>query len=201
MNSNENQLMTTSRRFPGCFTNILLISMNTSGTFAFFQKLALHRGFDFALSTASVIQGDRTKDPHTRRTMTNCSQMTNWKMKITVSLRSLIKNQEWYVVMDKSDKQRNRVWTSMSWKTQNKRKTSQAFPPATAEGKGVNCHCIMNLVPAVAGTVIQNGSRLTHLCGLPKPDKWQLVMRPILSATKAYNYELAKWLDEKLRLL
>lgn len=147
MNSNENQLMTTSRRFPGCFTNILLISMNTSGTFAFFQKLALHRGFDFALSTASVIQGDRTKDPHTRRTMTNCSQMTNWKMKITVSLRSLIKNQEWYVVMDKSDKQRNRVWTSMRWKTQNKRKTSQAFPPATAEGKGVNCHCIMNLVP------------------------------------------------------
>ena len=29
----------------------------------------------------------------------------------------------------------------------------------------------------------------------------QLTVRPILSATKTYNYSLAKWLDDKLKLL
>ena len=53
----------------------------------------------------------------------------------------------------------------------------------------------------VADTVIQNGSRLAHLYGLPKTHKRQLAMRTILSATGTYNYKLAKWLDEKLKPL
>ena len=44
-------------------------------------------------------------------------------------------------------------------------------------------------------------SRLAHLYGLPKTHKEQLAMCPILSATHTYNYALAKWLDEKLKLL
>ena len=46
-----------------------------------------------------------------------------------------------------------------------------------------------------------NGSRLAHLYGLPNTHKKDLAMRPILSATGTYNYPLAKWLDEKLKVL
>ena len=45
------------------------------------------------------------------------------------------------------------------------------------------------------------GSRLSHLYGLPKIHKERLSMTPTLSATDTYNYALAKWLDEKLKLL
>ena len=45
------------------------------------------------------------------------------------------------------------------------------------------------------------GSRLAHLYGKPKTHKKTLAMRPILSATGTYNYQLAKWLDEKLKPL
>ena len=57
------------------------------------------------------------------------------------------------------------------------------------------------LPKAVASTVVQNGSKLAHLYGLPKTHKRQLAVRPILSATGTYNYKLAKWLDEKLKPL
>ncbi|KAL9952276.1 hypothetical protein ACROYT_G039506 [Oculina patagonica] len=53
----------------------------------------------------------------------------------------------------------------------------------------------------IADLVIQKGSRLAHLYGLPKTHKKQLAVRPILSATGTYNYKLTKWLDEKLKPL
>ena len=45
------------------------------------------------------------------------------------------------------------------------------------------------------------GSRLAHLYGLPKTPKVKVTVRPILSATGTYNYNLAKWLDTKLKPL
>ena len=53
----------------------------------------------------------------------------------------------------------------------------------------------------IADTVRPTGSRLAHLYGLPKTHKDRLAMRPILSATRTYNYALAKWLDTKLKPL
>ena len=53
----------------------------------------------------------------------------------------------------------------------------------------------------VADTLCPTGSRLAHLYGLPKTHKPTLSMRPILSATKTYNYDLAKWLEGKLKPL
>ena len=52
-----------------------------------------------------------------------------------------------------------------------------------------------------ADSVVQKGSRLAQLYGLPKTHKKQLAMRPILSATGTYNYKLAKWLDKTLKPL
>ena len=57
------------------------------------------------------------------------------------------------------------------------------------------------LPKSIADSLIQKGSRLAHLYGLPKTHKKKLAMRPILSATGTYNYKLAKWLDEKLKPL
>ena len=53
----------------------------------------------------------------------------------------------------------------------------------------------------ITDSVVQKGSRLAHLCGLPKTHKKKLATRPILSATGTYNYKLATWLDEKLKPL
>jgi len=53
----------------------------------------------------------------------------------------------------------------------------------------------------IADSLIQKSSRLAHLYGLPKTHKKKLAVRPILSATRTYNYKLAKWLDEKLKPL
>jgi len=57
------------------------------------------------------------------------------------------------------------------------------------------------LPKSIADKICGSGSRLAHLYGLPKRHKENLSMRPILSATGTYNYELAKWLDEKLKPL
>ena len=51
----------------------------------------------------------------------------------------------------------------------------------------------------VADTPCPTGSRLAHLYGLPKTHKPTSSMRPILSATKTSNYDLAKWLEGKLK--
>ena len=53
----------------------------------------------------------------------------------------------------------------------------------------------------IAESVRPSGSRLAHLYGLPKTHKAKLAMRPILSASATYNYDLAKWLDGKLKVL
>jgi hypothetical protein len=53
----------------------------------------------------------------------------------------------------------------------------------------------------VAESVLQKGSRLAHLYGLPKTHKSKLAMRPILSAVGTYNYNLAQWLDMTLKPL
>jgi len=42
---------------------------------------------------------------------------------------------------------------------------------------------------------------LAHLYGLPKTHKQELAMRTILSATGTYNFAVAQWLDDKLKLL
>ena len=61
---------------------------------------------------------------------------------------------------------------------------------------------VQRILPkTIADSVIQKGSRLAHLYGLPQTHKKELAMRPILSATGTYNYKLAKWLDEKLKPL
>ena len=59
---------------------------------------------------------------------------------------------------------------------------------------------IQRILPkTIADSVIQKGSRLAQLYGLPKTHKKKLAMHPILSGTGTYNYKLAKWLDEKLK--
>ena len=61
---------------------------------------------------------------------------------------------------------------------------------------------VQKILPkTISDSVIQMGSRLAHLYGLPKTHKTKLAMRPIPSATGTYNYKLAKWLDEKLKPL
>ena len=53
----------------------------------------------------------------------------------------------------------------------------------------------------IANSLSPKSSRLAHLYGLPKTHKATLSMRPILSATGTYNYNLAKWLEQKLKPL
>ena len=51
----------------------------------------------------------------------------------------------------------------------------------------------------MANSLSKESSRLAHLYSLHKTHKATLSMRPILSATGTYNYNLAKWLEEKLK--
>ena len=61
---------------------------------------------------------------------------------------------------------------------------------------------VRRLLPTpVADSGRPSGTRLAHLCGLPKTHEKVLAMRPILSATQTYNYALAKWLHVKLKPL
>ena len=53
----------------------------------------------------------------------------------------------------------------------------------------------------IANSLSPKSSRLAHLYGLPKTHKATLSMRPILSATGTYNYNLARWLEQKLKPL
>ena len=46
-----------------------------------------------------------------------------------------------------------------------------------------------------------HGSRLAHMYGLPKLHKPGIPLRPVLSATGTYNFELAKWLNSVLQPL
>ena len=61
---------------------------------------------------------------------------------------------------------------------------------------------LTNVLPSnLAKKLCPKGSRLARLYGLPKTHKPRLCMRPILSATATYNYDLAKWLDTILKPL
>ena len=53
----------------------------------------------------------------------------------------------------------------------------------------------------IADLLIQKGSWLAHLYGVPKTHKKKLAVRPILSATGTYNYKRVQWIDEKLKPL
>ena len=51
----------------------------------------------------------------------------------------------------------------------------------------------------IVNSLSLKSSRFAHFYGLPKTHKATLSMRLILSATGTYNYNLAKWLEEKLK--
>ncbi|XP_068680211.1 uncharacterized protein [Montipora capricornis] len=75
------------------------------------------------------------------------------------------------------------------------------YHPLLEKEKLVN-NAIKRILPKeVAESLLSQGSRLAHLYGLPKTHKKNLSVRPILSATGTYNFQLAKWLDEKLKPL
>ena len=75
---------------------------------------------------------------------------------------------------------------------------NNSYPGSLASGTLT----LRRILPAeIASSLRPSGSRLAHLYGLPKTHKEQLSIRPILSATKTYNYDLAKWLDKKLKPL
>ena len=59
--------------------------------------------------------------------------------------------------------------------------------------KDVNTVLREILLKNIADSLCVKGSRFAHLYGLPKTHKANLSMRPILSATGTYNYNLAKW--------
>ena len=67
--------------------------------------------------------------------------------------------------------------------------------------KEKDVHSILHriLPEDVANSLSSKSSRLAHLYGLPKTHKAKLSMRPILSGTGTYNFNLAKWLEEKLK--
>ena len=50
-----------------------------------------------------------------------------------------------------------------------------------------------------ASLLSPKSSKLAHLYGLAKTHKATLSMGPILSATSTHNYDLNKWLEEKLK--
>ena len=75
------------------------------------------------------------------------------------------------------------------------------FHPLLQKMKDVNTVLREILPKNIADSLCAKGSRLAHLYGLPKIHKANLSMRPILSATGTYNYNLAKWLEEKLKPL
>lgn len=75
------------------------------------------------------------------------------------------------------------------------------YHPLLKKEKEVSSAVQRILPKSTPDSVVQKGSRLAHLYGLPKTHKKKLAMRPILSVTGTYNYKLAKWRDEKLKPL
>ena len=75
------------------------------------------------------------------------------------------------------------------------------YHPLLTKEKEIRQLLSTTLPQRIAKELAPNGSRLTHLYGLPKTHKPSLTMRPILSAVGTYNYELAKWLDRHLKPL
>ena len=115
------------------------------------------------------------------------------------------------VVMDKSDYVRLLKESSINEKAKfapislerprTRGRPRKHYHPLLQKEKELSSVVQRILPKTIADSVIQKGSRLAHLYGLPKTHKKELAMRPILSATGTYNYKLAKWLDEKLKPL
>lgn len=115
------------------------------------------------------------------------------------------------VVMDKSDYVRLLKEASIDDETkfrpvQQERPKTRGRPPKhyhpLLQKEKELTSIVRRILPKhIADSVIQKGSRLAHLYGLPKTHKAKLAVRPILSATGTYNYNLAKWLDTKLKPL
>jgi len=78
---------------------------------------------------------------------------------------------------------------------------SKHFHPLLQKEKDVNTVLRETQPRNIADSLCPKSSRLAHLYGLPKTHKVNLSMRPILSATGTCNYNLAKWLEEKLKPL
>ena len=70
------------------------------------------------------------------------------------------------------------------------------FHPLLQKEKDVHSVLYQILPEDIANSLSPKSSRLAHLYGLPKA---KLSMRPILSATGTCNFNLAKWLEEKLK--
>ena len=75
------------------------------------------------------------------------------------------------------------------------------FRPLPQKEKGVHSILHQILPEDITTSLSPKSSRLAHLYGLPKTHKAKLSMRPILSATGTYNFNLAKWLEQKLKPL
>ncbi|XP_078384145.1 uncharacterized protein LOC144666620 [Oculina patagonica] len=75
------------------------------------------------------------------------------------------------------------------------------FHPLFEKEKSLDSVLHEILPDEIAKSLSPKSSRLAHLYGLPKTHKATLSVRPILSATGTYNYNLAKWLEEKLKPL
>ena len=75
------------------------------------------------------------------------------------------------------------------------------FHPLLVKEKEVKTALHEMLPKDTTDSLSPKGSRLAYLYGLPKTHKSTLSLRPILSATGTYNYNLAKWLEEKLKPL
>ena len=115
------------------------------------------------------------------------------------------------VVMDKSEYLRLLSAASIDDTTKfsrvdDKRPNLRGRPPKHYHPllqKEKDVHSILHriLPQEIATSLSPKSSRLAHLYGLPKTHKAKLSMRPILSATGTYNFNLAKWLEEKLKPL
>ena len=115
------------------------------------------------------------------------------------------------VVMDKSEYLRLLSAASIDDTTKfssvnDKRPNFRGRPPKHYHPllqKEKDVHSILHriLPQEIATSLSPKSSRLAHLYGLPKTHKAYLSMRPILSATGTYNFNLAKWLEEKLKPL
>ena len=67
------------------------------------------------------------------------------------------------------------------------------YHPLLEKEKELNTVVKKILPKTTADNICSKGSRLAHLYGLPKMHKKDPAMRPVLSATDTYNYNLAKW--------
>ena len=73
------------------------------------------------------------------------------------------------------------------------------FHPLLQKEKDVHSILHQILPEDIATSLSPKSLRLAHLYGLPKTHKAKLSITPILSATGTCNFNLAKWLEEKLK--